>query len=56
MTWWVFGSIWCAYTALRPDPAEHLRWYDRLIRAIGALILLTFLVFEIALWSGRVPK
>jgi hypothetical protein len=37
---------------MRPDASEHLRWYDRLIRAVGVLILGTFLLFGIPSWFG----
>jgi hypothetical protein len=31
-------------TTVRPEKSLHLRWYDRVIRGIGALILLAALV------------
>ena len=31
-------------TALRPDKSAHLRWYDRIISAIGAIILISVLL------------
>jgi hypothetical protein len=49
---WIIGVIWAAVSVVRPDPAEHLRWYDRLIRAIGVLILGTFILFGIPIWFG----
>ena len=37
-------AYWLAKTAIKPDQFEKLRWYDRLIRAIGAIMFLALLV------------
>jgi hypothetical protein len=36
--------FYLARTALWPDKSLHLRWYDRILRAIGVLIILAVLV------------
>ena len=37
-------------SAIRPKPEDHLLWYDRVLRAIGGLILLAvFIGFMVAL-------
>lgn len=51
---WVVGVIWMGRSVIRPDPDEHLRWYDRLLRAVGVLIVGTLLLFGIPRWLGWV--
>lgn len=49
---WIAASLWLAKSVVKPDPDEHLRWYDRTLRAVGVLLLLAFLTFGIPLWLG----
>ncbi len=49
---WIVGIFWLARSVIKPDPNEHLRWYDRLIRALGVLILGTLMLFGIPRWLG----
>lgn len=48
----IVGLVWCAKTVLKPDEDEPLRWYDRLLRALGVILLLVFLSFGIPRWLG----
>jgi hypothetical protein len=54
----IVGSIlclfWMARTVVKPDPLEHLRWYDRILRGIGVLILGSLILFGIPHWFGWV--
>ena len=39
-----------AKTALKPDAFEKLAWYDRVIRALGALLFLALFVLGVFYW------
>ena len=45
---------WLARSVVKPDPHEHLHWYDRVIRAMGVLIFASVLLFGIPRWFGWV--
>jgi hypothetical protein len=49
---WVVGFVWLAKTVVKPDPDEPLRWYDRMLRAIGVILLFALLTFGIPRWFG----
>jgi hypothetical protein len=51
---WILGVYWLARSVIKPDPAEHLRWYARTIRAIGVLILGSLVLFGVPRWLGWV--
>ena len=34
-------------SAIRPKPEDHLNWYDRVLRIVGALIFLAIFVYAI---------
>ncbi len=41
--------------AIRPDKSLHLRWYDRVINGIGAIILVAILLGMLYVALTRVP-
>jgi hypothetical protein len=43
-------TYFLARTAMRPDELEELRWYDRVIRAAGAILILALSAFAIVSW------
>jgi hypothetical protein len=48
---------WVAWSGLRPGHGDSRKWYDRLIRAVGGLIVLAALTFGLILvLSGRPPR
>jgi uncharacterized membrane protein YfbV (UPF0208 family) len=51
---WIVGLYWLAKSAIRPDPKNRLKWYDRIIRLVGVLMFGTFLLFGIPYWLGLV--
>jgi hypothetical protein len=40
---------WTAWSGFRPGPSDSRKWYDRLIRAVGGLIVLAALTFGLIL-------
>jgi hypothetical protein len=48
---WVLGLSYAIHGVVKPAPEEHLRLWDRLIRAIGVVIILTILVAGFV-WGG----
>ncbi len=50
----IVGLCWLARSVVKPNPREHLRWYDRIIRAIGVVILGSLILFGIPRWFGWV--
>jgi Na+-driven multidrug efflux pump len=44
ITVWIVGIYRLIRTVIKPSPDEKLRWWDRLIRAVGAILLLGLLI------------
>lgn len=51
---WISCVIWLARSAIRPRADENLRSYDKVLRAVGVLILGTLLAFGLPRWLGWV--
>ena len=49
---WIVGLVYLAKTVAKPDEDEPLRWYDRVLRALGVILVLVFLSFGIPRWLG----
>lgn len=42
-----FGGWDLLRSAIKPKPQDHLRWYDRVLRFIGALLLFAVFVYGV---------
>ena len=47
---------WTAWSGFKPGRSDSRKWYDRLIRAIGGLIVLAFLTFGLILKLSEISK
>ena len=41
------GLLWTAYTGIKPRPGDSRKWYDRAIRTIGGLFVLSCMILAI---------
>jgi hypothetical protein len=48
-----FGGWDLLRSAIKPKPEDHLRWYDRVLRVVGALMLFAVFVYGIAAIGWR---
>jgi hypothetical protein len=52
VAWIKIGAIflallWVAYTGIKPRPGDSRKWYDRTIRTVGGLFVLTFMILAV---------
>ena len=48
-----FGGWDLLRSAIKPKPQDHLRWFDRVLRVIGALMLFAIFVYGVVAIERR---